>query len=296
MADLMDPIVEPTAGVEMGLIAAPTRLEGSNRSVGFWIAVSWLIFVAALALIAFVLPIADPTKAVAPPRQKPLTSWPEFLGTDALGRSVVSRLIYGGRVSLAVGVLAAAVGMILGGFVGVVAGYMRGKTDHVVGYLTDTILAFPPLVLLLALATFLEPSIPTVTISLGLITVPTFVRLARANTLKFATSEFVKVARLLGARHHQVIRREIIPNVVPTLIGYVVVLIPFLMVAEASLSFLGLGIRPPRPSWGVMVADGQSELRREPHLVLVPAAVLFLTVFAFNVVGERIRHHMRDTE
>lgn len=300
MTGVADPTAQPLSDT---IVAQPVPIDHDladgatpSSSVGIWIAMGWLALVSLLAIFAPLLPIADPAGDVGAPRQMPFTSWSEPLGTDMLGRSVLSRIVYGGRVSLVVGVFAAGIGMIVGGLVGVVAGYLGGKVDHVVGYATDTVLAFPPLVLLLALATFLEPSLFSVTVSLAVITVPTFLRLARASTLKFSASEFVRVARLLGARHHQVVRREIVPNVAPTLVGYVVVIIPFLMVAEASLSFLGLGIRPPRSTWGVMIANGQPELRREPQLVLVPAAALFLTVFAFNVVGERIRARMRDVE
>ncbi|WP_238017579.1 ABC transporter permease [Dactylosporangium sp. AC04546] len=260
-----------------------------KRRIALWLAVGWLGLTIVAALAADLLPIADPSKDVGGSRLEPFRQWPEFLGTDGLGRSQLSRAIFGARVSLAVGIASACVGMLLGGSVGVLAGYFRRRFDALVGIVTDSFLAFPALVLLIALSAILEPSVTTLVVGLSLISFPTFVRLTRANTMRFVNREFVTAARAIGTKPRKIILNELVPNVVPPVAAYLPLVAATLIIAEASLSYLGLGIRPPVPSWGTMIADGQSSLRDHFHLVAVPAALLFLTVYSINVVGEWLR-------
>ena len=255
-------------------------------------AVGWIAGVIVLAAFAHLLPLANPEDAVADARIAPFQNWSEPLGTDGYGRSVLSRLAYGARASLTVGLLAVAVGLVLGAAVGLAAGYRRGKLDLVVGILTDSMLAFPGLVLLIGVAAIMGPGIRTLVLGLGFIAFPVFIRMARANTLRYADREFVQAARLLGSSSMRIVVREILPNVVPPLIAYAVIVMATLISAEASLSFLGLGIRPPTASWGSMISDGQYELSSSPFLLAVPATTLAITVFAFNIVGDWSRRKL----
>jgi len=249
----------------------------------------WIALVVLLAIFANVLPLADPSVDVGKGMIGPFKDWPEFLGTDRLGRSQLSRIVYGARVSLTVGATSALIGMLVGGMIGVLAGYSRRRFDAIVGVATDAFLAFPALILLIALSAILTPSIPTLIIGLSLVSLPSFVRLTRANTLRFVNREFVLAARAVGARPRRIILRELVPNVIAPVAAYLPLITATLIIAESSLSFLGLGIRPPTPSWGTMIADGQASLRDHPYLVFVPATVLFITVFAINAIGEWLR-------
>jgi peptide/nickel transport system permease protein len=154
---------------------------------------------------------------------------------------------------------------------------------------TDALLAFPPLVLLLAISSILRPSFGTLLFGLTVLVIPTFARLARANTLNWASREFVLAARNMGASRLRIAFREILPNLAPPILAYLPTVVAALIVAEGSLSFLGLGLPSPTPSWGSMIADGKDFLRTDPDLVLIPAATIFLTIFALNQVGDRAR-------
>jgi peptide/nickel transport system permease protein len=268
--------------------AVETERPRARRGPAFlvWLAVGWLALLVLAALFAPLLPLADPAQDVGRPRQPLFASLAEPLGTDGLGRSVLSRLVYGARASLQVGVLAILVGLVLGGLIGLLAGYFRKAVDFVIGVATDAVLAFPGLVLLLAIGAIMGPGLPTVIIGLAALSLPMYVRMTRANTLRFTEREFVQAARLTRAPASPVITREILPNVIPPLLAYSVVVMASLITAEAAISYLGIGIMPPTPSWGAMIADGQFELARNPQLVFVPAVVLALTVFAFSVVGD----------
>ena len=182
------------------------------------------------------------------------------------------------------------IGLVVGGLIGMISGYLGGKVDWALGILNNTLLAFPPLVLLLALATVMERDARNIAIALGILAIPVNVRLARANTLAVAEQGFVTAARAMGASRRRVLFKELLPNVAPPLVSYGLVLMALLIVAESSLSYLGLGVQPPNPSWGNMIAEGNGgQFENYPHVVLVPGLVVFLTVFAFNLVGGRAR-------
>ena len=281
------------------LAEAPGPLDPVGRVVArapkqrgrilFAVAAGWLVLISGLAAVADFLPIESYATPIGPPRQGPGFSWAEPLGTDELGRSILSRLIFGARVSLAVGVAAMLVGATIGGFIGLLAVYFRRWTDSMVDVLMDSMLAFPPLVLLLAITAVMTQSFRTLIIGLGIVTIPSFARLTRANTMPIAQREFVMAARSMGAKNRRIIFREILPNVLFPVASYAFIVIASIIVGEGSLSFLGLGIPAPQPSWGGMIASGRNSLATEPYLVLVPAASLLLTVYSFNVVGDRAR-------
>lgn len=287
---------EQTAGQRSGTVvgraAAPSVPPvRTRRSILVVFAYVWLAVVILAAALANVLPIAPYDVPIGPPRQTPhFGSLDLLFGTDQLGRSLLSRCIYGARVSLVVGAVAGLVGSIVGATLGLFAGYLGRRVDALIRLLADAMLAFPPLILLLALSSVLTPSMQTILIGLTLLVIPTFIRLARANTLSWAARDFVTAARNMGASKRRILFRELLPNLLPSLGAYLPVVMAALIVAEGSLSFLGMGIPPPTPSWGGMISDGKDSLGEYPHLVFVPAMVIFLTVFALNQAGDHLRH------
>ncbi|MGC7101498.1 ABC transporter permease [Amycolatopsis lurida] len=266
------------------------------RSILVYVAYGWLVLVIGMALFADLLPLASYATPVGSPRMTPAAgSLDLLLGTDNLGRSILARIVHGARVSLLVGAIAGLIGFLVGGLLGMLAGYFGRRFDAVVRLVADAMLAFPPLILLLALSSILTPSVRTLLLGLTLLVVPTFIRLSRANTLAWSAREFVLAARNMGAGHRRILARELLPNVLPSLAAYLPIVMAALIVAEGSLSFLGLGIPPPQPSWGGMISDGKDAIADYPHLVFVPALVIFLTVFSLNVAGDHLRHRFDRT-
>jgi len=283
-------VVEAEEAEEHAEVAGAPARTPRRVSIGTIIAMAWLGLVVFGAIFANVLPLHDPSVDVgAGSKTRPFTDWSVPLGTDAFGRDELSRVVFGSRLSLAAGLGSVAIAMVLALAVGTVAGYRRGRIDWLVGVVIDAMLSVPALVLLIAVAATLQPSFSTVIIGLALIAFPNFARLARANTLRFASSEFVVASRGLGAKTHTVLLREIIPNVFRSVSVFAGVICAVLILAEAGLSFLGLGVPPPTASWGNMISEGRQYLESDPHLVFVPVAALFLTILAMNTLGDWLR-------
>lgn len=277
-----------------GLARLGKAAFGAGFDLMYWFSLGWLVLVLAAAVCVPLLPLGEHTD-VASTLDDPVFALPgqsgHLLGTNGFGLDLLSRSVYGARTSLTVALCAVAIGTVVGGALGVVTGYFRGAADRTVGIATNALLAVPPLVLLVALATVLDPGLRNVALSLSLLTIPSMVRVARASTLAHTQREFVLAARALGATRWRVMTRELLPNVLLPLLSMALVMVSVMIVAEASLSFLGLGVQPPEPTWGNMIAEGEGDVFQEhPHIVLVPGTVLFLTVFALNLVGERARN------
>ncbi len=293
------PIRMVVAAVGIGLFVASgsalgKQLFGQAFDFSFWFAVTWLVLLGVAVIFAPFLPLREHVD-VGNTLDQPYNASPDPfsanpLGTNLFGLDLLARSVYGARSSLVIAVTAVVIGTVIGGTIGMVAGYFQKSVDRVVGILTNSLLAVPPLILLIALATVLEPKTRNIAFALSLLTIPGMVRLARATTMLYAPREFVVAARALGATRRRIIFRELLPNVLLPILSLAIVMISILIVAEASLSFLGLGIEPPEPTWGNMIAEGEGTVFEDyPHIVLVPGAFLFLTVFAFNLVGEKAR-------
>ena len=268
-------------------VTQPAR-KGRRLGMLFWAAIGWLFFVVAVAVFADYLPLPSPTDMDMLERRAPFSA-EHWLGTDGLGRDELARLIYGARISLVVGVCAPVIGVVIGGALGMLAGYFRGRFESMVVGSMDVLLAFPPLILALAVTAFLGQSIFNLTLILGVLSVPAFMRVARAATLTLARREFVIAAQALGATHARILLRELLPNVMLPLLAFFLLGVAVIIVVEGSLSFLGLGVPPPISSWGSMIGEGRESLDVAPRLAFLPAAAMFLTVLSFNLVGDTLR-------
>jgi peptide/nickel transport system permease protein len=268
----------------------------------FWLSLAWIVLAAGLALFADWLPLVPFEQmdfshpAAAPGTVSMESGGIHLLGTDTLGRDVISRLIFGSRVSLTVGLVAPAIGMAIGGFLGMLAGFYRGRTESMIMGAMDVILAFPALVLLLAMAFYIGRGMGNLLITLGFLSVPAFCRVARASTLAISQREFVTAARMLGTTDTAILLKEVLPNIFAGLAVYGLFVAAHMIVAEGALSFLGLGIPPPTPSWGGMIAEGKEVLEEAPHLSLMPAGAMFLTVLSLNLMGDILRRFLDSRE
>jgi len=241
-----------------------------------------------LALFAGLLAPRDPVKpdlnrSLEPP------SLSHLLGTDDLGRDILSRVIYGARVSLLAGVVSVAIALLAGVGLGVISGYWGGWADNVIMRLMDSLLSFPAIVLALAIAAAIGAGLTNVMIAIGIVNTPTFARLARGQALAVRELDYVGAARGLGAWDLRIMRVHLLPNIAAPLIVQTSLSVAFAILAEASLSFLGFGVKPPEPSWGSMVSMGRGYLQQAPWLVFGPGAAIFITVMGFNFVGDALR-------
>ncbi|HET9732669.1 MAG TPA: ABC transporter permease [Acidimicrobiales bacterium] len=258
--------------------------------VMFWISASWVGLVIVLAIVANLLPVPNPAEVgVALPGLGP--SLHHLLGTDELGRDMLSRVIFGARVSLIVGFASIAFGMLVGGSLGMIAGFFRGRFDLVITGTASILLAFPALIFALAIVTFLGPSLSHVTLAIGILAIAPLTLVVRGSTIVYAQREFVVAARMLGAKSGRIIFKEIFANVLPAALSLGLVGIATAIVAEGGLSFLGLSVRPPTPTWGGMIAEGRVVLQQHPMVALWPSIAMFLTVLALNFVGDRLRSY-----
>jgi peptide/nickel transport system permease protein len=300
-----DAVTVPMAAVEAGD-------EGTvKKKLGFgaWLAIGWLAVLVLACLVAPLLPFGEGTERFSGlSRQQPFCNAADCvsghpLGGDAIGRDMISRLVYGARNSLFIGIGSVTIGILVGGFLGLVAGYYRGRLESVIVAVLDVMLSLPALVLALSLTIFLEERMQdvlksketagriTLTLALGIIAIPTLARITRANTLVWSQREFVTAARAQGAKNFRIMFREVLPNVVPAMAAIALLAIAVVIIAEASISILGAGVDLPAPTWGNIIFEGFPDLTNQeaPHIVFEASAVIFITVLSLNYLGDAVR-------
>jgi peptide/nickel transport system permease protein len=297
------PPVEPFAlEIEEPDDAKPAVEVAKSKRLGVlgWIAVIWLVAVVGSALLAPILPIPAPNETFFDHiSEGPQPGHP--FGLDSNGYDIFSRVIWGARASLFISVSAILLGMICGGFLGLISGYYRGKTDGVLSGAFNVLLAIPQLVLALALVAVFanEPDVSVLKremwliISIGIVSIPILARITRASTLSWSQREFVLAGRAIGASNRRVMVRDVMPNVLPAMFSIALLGIAVVIVIEGGLSIIGVGVPASTPSWGNLVATGRNELTKvvgaAPQVILAPAAVIFLTVLSLNYLGDVVR-------
>ena len=269
---------------------SPTRLA-IRRFRGRPAAVAGLVVIGlfvALAVFAPLIAQYDPDKTSWTLIRK-APSLAHWMGTDENGRDVFARVVFGARASLLAGVVSVLIAAGIGVPLGLLAGFVGGVTDAVIGRVVDAMLSCPFLILAIALAAFLGPALSNAMIAIGVSAAPIFVRVARGATMDAATNEYVEAARALGNPPWRVAIRHVLPNIVPPVLVQATLAIAAAIIAEASLSFLGLGQQPPSPSWGSMLNSAQRFLTQAPWLAIFPGLAIFLAVLSFNLIGDGLR-------
>lgn len=252
-------------------------------------------FFVILAVLAPVLPIPDPIATDWGAIRKPpsATNW---LGTDEIGRDLLSRMIFGAQASLLAGVVSVVIAVAVGVPFGLISGYFGGWTDQIISRVTDALLAMPFLILAIALAAFLGPSLTNAMIAIGLSAVPVFIRLTRGQVLAVKTEDYVEGARAVGLSHLRIMGWYILPNVFPPILVQATLTVATAIIAEASLSFLGLGQQPPAPSWGSMLNTAKNFLSQAPWMAIWPGTAIFMVVIGFNLFGDGLRDALDPRE
>jgi peptide/nickel transport system permease protein len=283
---------DPTAPVSATQVRRSEFTQSWRRFRSNRIAVIGSIFVLLLILIAIFAPWIAPyhpsndifsgMRGVSPTSEHPL-------GFDHLGRDLLSRVIFGSRVALIVGLVSTGIAVVLGVIIGATSGYFGGWVDTILSRVVDTLMAFPILALLVVLAAVLGPSLTTTVVVIGVTGWARFARVVRADVLSMKEEDFIMAARAIGVSHTRIIFRHLLPNVMGPVIVLASLGIGGVIILEAALSFLGLGVRPPTASWGGILADGRPHLLRFPHIAFFPGLMITITVLAFNFIGDGLR-------
>jgi peptide/nickel transport system permease protein len=283
----------------------PAAAEQQSRARRIWrrlvrrrsavLGLVFVLFFVAVAVSAPWISPYDPAKAdwLQVRKAPSLAHW---MGTDEIGRDVMARMIWGARASLLAGVVSVAIALLIGVPVGLLSGYCRGWIDHVLQRITDALLACPFLILAIALAAFLGPSLTNAMIAIGISTVPIFVRLTRGQVLAVTVEDYIEAARAVGNPHWRIALRHVFPNVVPPLLVQATLSIAAAILAEASLSFLGLGQQPPSPSWGSMLNTAKNFLAQAPWMAFWPGVAIGAVVLGFNLFGDGLRDALDPKE
>lgn len=272
------PAVLRGPGITRRLLSRPPAV------IGLIIAVSMVIIAILAPVIAPYRPEASDFEAILSP---PMPT--HLFGTDELGRDILSRVMWGARASMQAGVLATLIAVLIAVPIGLLAGYYRGVADTLVMRLTDALLAFPFLIIAVGLAAILGPSLLNATAAIGIVQAPKLIRITRGEVLSLREENFVQAAIADGAPDRSVIFRHILPNAINVLLVQATVVLPFAILAEATLSFLGLGVQPPTPSWGVMLTAAQPYLGTAPWFGIMPGLAILITTLSFNLVGDGLR-------
>lgn len=272
-------------------------VDQKRLGLGFWLAVGWIVLIVLLAVLAPVLPLKDPNQNfidIAGKGRPPYSpSWEHLLGTDQDARDVLSRTIYGARVSLVVGFAAVAFGFVVGGTIGLISGFVRGWFDKVASFLMLVLLSFPALILAILITSLMERSLWTISLTLGILAIAPVGRLARSASLVYSEREFVLAARTMGAKPSHIMLRELLPNVLIPMSALALLGTAIAIVAEGGLAFLGLSVEKGS-TWGTLILNGAGtrQLEQAPWIAFAPIAALFLTVMALNFAGDRLRDYL----
>jgi peptide/nickel transport system permease protein len=271
--------------------AAAVRADAWKR---FWrnrLAVVGLVIVAGLLLAAMLAPVLAPhdpgLQDLAAKRTPPGSRF--LLGADEFGRDILSRIIFGTRVALLVGTVSVGIALALGLLLGVLSGYVGGFVDSLISRTLEILLAFPYLLLAIAVVSALGPGVLNTTLAVGIWAMPAFTRIVRASVLSLREMDYIQAARAMGAPTRAILLRHLLPNFLPTLIVYSTLYMANAILVEAALSFLGLGVQPPTASWGLMVATGRDFLLLAPHITTIPGLAIMLAVLGFNLLGDGLR-------
>jgi peptide/nickel transport system permease protein len=288
--------MDSSAGVTIiGSVKPRTRFELLWRQLRknklALLGASFLIFISLLAIFAHWLGLQSITEMdlqhiASPP------SWKHLLGTDSYGRDMLARLVYGARVSLTVGILAVGGAMAIGVPLGLLSGYVKGRLDNFLMRIMDAIFSFPPILLAIALVAILGPSMKTVIIALAIVYTPRFARVVRASALSERELDYIVAARAMGCSFTRIIFLHIFPNIIGPLTVQATVTYAYAILTEASLSFLGLGVQPPTPSWGLMLSDARMYLEEAPYYPIFPGIAIVLSVLSVNLFGDGLRDAM----
>lgn len=276
----------------MGVAARSSWTATLHRAERYPLAVASFVLLAAVVLIAVaapLLPLLPPDQIHLSQKLLPLGSANHYLGTDDLGRDTLSRLVWGARPSLSAGVLATLGALVPGVVVGLAAGYVLGIADTIAMRAVDMLLAFPPLLLAIAIAAGLGPGLVNAMIAVSIVGIPTYARLVRAQVLSLRELEYIEAARATGSSALRIMIHHLLPNVVPTLLVVASLDVGAKIIVTASLSFLGLGIQPPDADWGSMLARGRGFIDTAPQIVAVPGVCLAIVVLALNLMGDALR-------
>ena len=286
-----------TTSVISSAAAAPEKVRTPWRE--FWrkfkkqhVAVAALVFVALLVLVAVLAPWIVPFDAENYFDYDRLNEGPSALhwfGVDPLGRDIFSRILMGARISLAAGFFSVAIGCLIGTTLGLLAGYYEGWWDRVVMRMSDVLLAFPGILLALGVVAILGSSMTNVVVAVAVFSVPAFARLVRGNTLVLKHMTYIESAQSIGANDWTIITRHILPGTISSIVVYFTMRVGTSIITAASLSFLGMGAQPPTPEWGAMLNEARADMVNAPHVALFPSLAIFLTVLAFNLLGDGLR-------
>jgi ABC-type dipeptide/oligopeptide/nickel transport system permease subunit len=255
------------------------------------LAMAALGFLLLLVLTAVFAPLLAPHDPLTQDLRNALASpsRSHLLGTDSLGRDILSRLVYASRISLYAAFLAVTIAAVIGVPIGIVAGYLGGKVDALVSMVNDSFMGFPPILLAIGVVGALGPNLRNAMVAVGIVNIPRFVRVARGAVLAMRGDTYLEAARSIGAPTGFILRRHVLPNILSPVIVQVSLLAGFAMLAEASLSFLGLGVQPPDASWGAMLREASTQVQRQNLLAIWPGIALAVTVLAFNLLGDGLR-------
>lgn len=249
----------------------------------------FILFLIVIAIFApWIVPF-DPENFFDYDKLNQPPSWEHWMGVDSLGRDILSRIIMGTRISLAAGFVSVALGMVVGTILGLLAGYYEGWIDRIVMRLSDVLLAFPGILLAIGVIAVLGPSMINVIIAVAVFSVPTFARLVRGNTLSLKHMTYVEAAKSIGASDFAILFKHILPGTISPIVIYATMRIGTSIITAASLSFIGMGAQPPTPEWGAMLNEARSDMVLAPHVALFPSLAIFLTVLAFNILGDGLR-------